>query len=507
MARRAFDTERELCADMARFYADPVGWTRYAFRWGEGDLAGFPWLDAWQERYLAELALDIELRGFDGVHAVDPILHATASGHGIGKSAMVAIVILFLMSTRPFCRGVVTANTAVQLRTKTWAELAKWRNRCITGHWFAINTSLQALSIHHVQHPENWRCDGQTAREENSEAFAGLHAATSTPFYIFDEASAIPARIFEVAQGGLTDGEPWFLMFGNPTRNNGFLYDAIWGRQRHRWVGRSIDSRSARMPNKQLIARWIDDYGLDSDFVKVRVLGQPPSSASLQLLSAAAVREALSREPEAQAFQPMIVSVDVARFGDDRSVVYTRQGRDAKSWRPEIYRGVDTMQLAAKVAEHVQALGGRERVGAVFIDGVGVGGGVVDRCRQLNVPNVIEVNAGAKATNGRYANKRAECYGNLRDWLSGAALFRDPDARGEDFDLEAELVAIEYGFTADNRLQLEPKEELKRRLGFSPDLADALALSFAEPVGPLATRHPGTGGTTHAHDYDPLSTR
>jgi hypothetical protein len=503
MGERAFSFERELCQDMARFYADPVGWARYAFRWGEGELAGFPWLDTWQERYLADLALDIELRGFDGVAPVDPIQHATASGHGIGKSALVAIVILFLMSTRPFCRGVVTANTAVQLRTKTWAELAKWKRRCITGHWFEVNTSLQALSLHHRQHPETWRCDGQTAREENSEAFAGLHAATSTPFYIFDEASAIPGRIFEVAQGGLTDGEPWFLMFGNPTRNNGFLYDAIWGKQRHRWVGRSIDSRTARMPNHRLLARWIEDYGLDSDFVKVRVLGKPPSSASLQFMKADAVRAALAREPGVQDFQPVVIGVDVARFGDDRSVIYTRQGRDAQSWRPEILRGLSTMQLAARVSEYVQSLGGRGRVNAVFIDGVGVGGGVVDRCRQLNVPNVIEVNNGARANSPRYANKRAECYGLLREWLDGASLFRDPEARGEDYDLEAELVAIEYGFTADNRILLEPKEDLKDRLGFSPDLADALALTFAEPVGPLETRHP-IGGN-NAHDYDPLS--
>lgn len=504
MAKTRPNPELDLLDDMGRLYADPVGWARYAFEWGTGELAGFPGLDTWQEQVLRDIALDIELRGFDGGKAVAPIQCATASGHGIGKSALVSIIILFILSTRPQARGVVTANTAVQLRTKTWAELAKWKRRCITGHWFEINISTQSLSIYHKRDPEGWRCDGQTSREENSEAFAGLHAASSTPFFIFDEASAIPEAIFEVAQGGLTDGEPWFLQFGNPTRNNGFFYDSIWGKRRHRWVGRSIDSRSCRTPNKTLITRWIEDYGIDSDFVKVRVLGKPPSQAALQFIGAEVVRAAMARPPEIQRHQPLIVSVDVARFGDDRSVIYTRQGRDAKSWAPQVFRGVDTMQLAGKVSDYVHTLGGAAVVGAVFIDGDGVGGGVVDRCRQLKVPNVFEVHNAAKASNPRYANKRAESYGNLRDWLAGASLYRAERTQGEDYDLEAELVAVEYGFTGDNRILLEPKEDLKSRLGFSPDLADALALSFAEPIGPLVAPHPGAG-VQHVHDYDPFS--
>lgn len=506
MSKAATVADAELADDMGRFYDDPVGFARYAFRWGEDDLQGFEWLDTWQEDYLAALGFEVELRGFDGVKPVAPIRMATASGHGIGKSALVAIAILWVMSTRPFCRGVVTANTAVQLRTKTWAELAKWRRRCIAGHWFELNVSTQSLSLYHIDYPELWRVDGQTSREENSEAFAGLHAASSTPFFIFDEASGIPEKIFEVAQGGLTDGEPMFLMFGNPTRNNGSFYDAVFGRMRHRWIGRSIDSRTCRTPNKGLIKQWVEDYGEDSDFVRVRVRGLPPAQAALQFINADDVRRALGTTPVHQMHERLVVGVDVARFGDDRSVIYTRHGRDAQTWRPQVFRGLSTMQFAARVHEHWQRLGGRNAVGAVFVDGIGVGGGVVDRLIQLGVPNVIEVNFGGKANQGRYANKRAECYGNLRDWLalSDVALWHDKENLGSDFALGEELVAIEYGYTLDNKIKLEPKEDLKDRLGYSPDLADALALTFAEPLAPADAPHPG-GRTIHEHDYDPFN--
>ena len=168
------------------------------------------------------------------------------------------------MSTRPDSKGVVTANTGDQLKTKTMSEVSKWRSRCITGHWFQMN----AMSIVHRAYPDSWRVDAQTCREENSEAFAGLHAADSTPWYLFDEASAIPEKIWEVAKGGLTDGEPMHICFGNPTRNNGSFYECF-RKNSHRWITRQIDSRKAKMTNKRLIEQWIEDFGEDSDFVRV----------------------------------------------------------------------------------------------------------------------------------------------------------------------------------------------------------------------------------------------
>lgn len=199
----------DLASEVSRFYDDPVGFCLFAFPWGEPGTAlqEFHGLDEWQQELLTEIGYQVTKRGFDGVNAVDPIQVAVSSGHGIGKSFFTAMVILWIMSTRPHCKGVVTANTGEQLKTKTMSELAKWQSMCITGHWFEMN----AMSINHRAYPKTWRCDALTSREEASEGFAGLHAAASSPFFIFDEASAIPEKIWEVAKGGLTDGEAFFL--------------------------------------------------------------------------------------------------------------------------------------------------------------------------------------------------------------------------------------------------------------------------------------------------------
>ena len=132
------DPEGLLADACAELYADPLGWVMMAFEWGSDELTGFDGPDDWQRDYLRQLGKQIEDRGFDGVTPCLPIQMSTASGHGIGKSTLVAWLILFIMSTRPFAKGVVTATTYPQLRTKTWGELDKWKTRCITGHWFTI---------------------------------------------------------------------------------------------------------------------------------------------------------------------------------------------------------------------------------------------------------------------------------------------------------------------------------------------------------------------------------
>lgn len=495
------DVELALADEMARFYADPLGWVRFSFDWGTGDLAGFDGPDRWQEDFLNAVGAAVDLRGFDGVNPVMPLLMSTASGHGIGKSALVAWLVLWILSTRPYAKGVVTANTAPQLRTKTWGELAKWRRRCITGHWFTVTTGQQ-LSIYHNAAPESWRCDGQTCREENSESFAGLHAANSTPFYIFDEASGVPDKIEEVAQGGLTDGEPMFFAFGNPTRNSGWFYDITFGRRRQHYHTRSIDSRTCKMTNKALLTRWAEEHGDDSDFYRVRVLGKPPAQGDTQLISRATVQAARTRDAIAEAWQPYIVGVDVARFGAHRSVITTRRGRDARTIPPKTFRKYDTMQLADAVFAHVLELG-LANVGAVFIDGGGVGGGVVDRLRQLGL-DVVEVNFATRMPNAsRYANMRAHMYGALNSWLVEGGAIADDD------DLETELVGIEYFYDSNNRILLESKDDIVDRLGdeASPDWADALALTFAHPVAPSRTIAHPVPGAPDAHrrqQYHPL---
>ncbi|MEM6898452.1 MAG: terminase [Pseudomonadota bacterium] len=496
-------TANQLLADaVADFYADPLGFVLFAFPWGEkgSPLENYRGPRLWQWEFLEWLGEEIKTRGFDGVNAVQPMQRATSSGHGIGKSALVAMLIMFIMSTRPHAKGIVTANTSDQLRTKTWSELGKWHRMSVTQDWFAYNSGKGNLSLVSTMFPETWRCDAQTCREENSESFAGLHAVNSTPFYIFDEASAVPDKIYEVSDGGLTDGEPMRFLFGNPTRNTGRFFEAF-NRQRHRWSNVQIDSRSVDGTNKQLLQDMVDDWGEDSDYVRVRVRGMFPSAGDLQFIPTADVEACIAKpQPDTVDWSaPVVLGVDVARFGDDKTVIYPRIGRDARSFPPKTYRKMDTMDTVHRVLEMVgefKAL--NHEVDAIIVDGVGVGGGVVDRLRELGY-TVHEINGGGKARSAdTHVNMNAEMWSAMKAKIQDGLLLPD------DRDLVADLTGREYGFTDKHQLKLEKKDDMKKRGLASPDIADALALTFAVPIHP-DFRSQGIHQDEAVTEYDPYA--
>lgn len=156
------EVNRQLAEDIQSFYDDPLGHVMYSYPWDEGPLRGRKGPQIWQTEYLLEVGEQVLERGFDGIAPVPPQQHSTASGHGIGKSALVAWLIRWIMDTRPMAKGIVTANTGEQLRTKTWAELAKWHGMGITAHWWALNSSAGAMNYYHKDYREQWRCDAQT---------------------------------------------------------------------------------------------------------------------------------------------------------------------------------------------------------------------------------------------------------------------------------------------------------------------------------------------------------
>lgn len=257
----------------ASCYADPLKWVMFAWPWGEGRLVGRA-PDTWQREFLEKVGREVAAKGFDGVKPVEPIRRATSSGHGIGKTALVAWLTHWVMSTRPYCKGTVTANTGDQLEAKTWAETCLWFGEAINAEWFDV--SHGGRYIRHKSFPESWRVDALTWDERKPTAFAGQHSASSTPFYIFDEASEIPSVIWQTAEGGLTDGEPMFFAFGNPTLPRGYFSDCL---DDPTWHPQEIDGRTCRMPNQALYRQWIEKYGEDSDFVRVRVRGKRPKAA------------------------------------------------------------------------------------------------------------------------------------------------------------------------------------------------------------------------------------
>lgn len=463
------ERKRRILGDLARFRHDPLGLVMYAFRWGHGDLVGQDGPDEWQREFLVELGRQSEENGFNLREAVSAIRMAVGSGHGIGKSALVAWVILWVMSTRPHCRGSITASTVTQLQTKTIPELDKWAKRFILPDLFSVDTA----KIVHVEHPKTWRADFLTSRKENSEAFAGQHNAQSTSFYVMDESSGVPDEIFEVAEGGLTDGEPMMFCFGNRTKPTGY-FNSLFARRSHRWWTRCIDSRDAKMTNKAQIQEWAEDWGEDSDFFRVRVMGLAPSASAEQLIPVRDIEAARARAPSYTTRDALVLGVDVARFGDDASVIVFRRGNDAQSIPSLHMKGWDTQDVADQVASSIKD----HKPQAVFVDGGGVGGGVVDRLRALGFSQVIEVNFGGRALDSAWFNKRAEMWGTLKLELGRNLAIEDHD------DLHDELAQQEY--TVDERTRktrLVGKQDM-RRIGLkSPDWADALALTYAQPIG------------------------
>lgn len=485
---RALDPDLVLPQMAGYLFADPLSFTMFAFDWGRDSSLRVvklqpPWSDAydtehgveaWAAEFMAGIGAEVRKNAFDGSTPVPPVRRAVTSGHGVSKSASTAMLVNWIMTTRPNARGVVTANTAPQLSSKTWAEIAKWLKRSVFSSWFSISTGAASMRMTQVDAPEAWNCVGQTAAEERVESFAGLHAADSSPFYVFDEASAIPASIWEVAEGGLTDGEPFIFAFGNPTRTSTKFHECFTA-QRRRWVTTQVDSRTCQLTNKALLQQWIDDYGLASDFVKVRVLGEFPSASTLQFISRDLAEDAAARPTPSSRGEIVVVGVDPARFGDDESVIYTRAGRDARTVPPIKLRKVDTMTLASRVAEHVNFLRGAGQLVTLNVDGGGVGGGVVDRLRSIGY-TVNEVGFGTRALDPRkWANRRAEIWGAMREWLKVGAIPNDRE-------LIDDLTGVEYGYTATDALLLERKESMKARGLSSPDAADALAITFAVPV-------------------------
>jgi hypothetical protein len=286
---------------------------------------------------------------------------------------------------------------------------------------------------------------------------------------IFDEASAIADKVYEVAEGAMTDEETeiiW-LAFGNPTQNTG-RFRECFGKFKHRWKTFQIDSRTVEGTNKAQIQKWIDDYGEDSDFVRVRVRGEFPRSGSSQFIPSDIVDQCRRYKASGYEQLPKILSVDVARYGDDQAVIGTRQGRKLKILAK--YRGLSTVQLAERTIEFIKS----ESPDATIVDGIGVGAGVVDQLKYRGYTQKLFEYApnGTAEKSAAYFNRRAELWGLMRDWLqAGAEIPDDPE-------LAADLTGPEYYFSSKSQIQLESKDDMKARGLSSPDCADMLAQTF-----------------------------
>ncbi|WP_045834477.1 hypothetical protein [Hyphomicrobium sp. 99] len=473
---------------------DPDRWSKVAWDWGHGDLEKHPGPREWQSdinRVIRDHLADPETR-------YQPLQIAVASGHGIGKSAEMGMLSNWAMSCWANAKVVITANTETQMRTKTSPEVGGWFKRSITGHWFDINS--QSIKSRDPVATDSWRMDFVTWSEHNTEAFAGLHNQGKIILLLFDEASGIAPKVWEVAEGAMTDEDTVIIWvaFGNPTQNSG-RFRECFRRFRDFWVTRNIDSRTVPGTNKKFFERLLKQYGEDSDVFKYRVRGLFPEQSAMQFISTADADAARNRHlrREQYSFAPVIIGVDPAWTGDDSLEIYMRQGLYSKHLR-SIPRNDNDIQMANLIA----SLEDEYQADAVFIDaGYGTGiksaGDVMGRSWRL-------IWFSGKAIDPGYLNKRAEMWGLMKLWLKqGGAI--DP----KDTELYDDIVGPETVPRTDGKIQLESKEDMKERLLPSPNKGDALALTFAEPVAKkvrLQEKTTANGESYHSvtTDYDPL---
>jgi hypothetical protein len=405
---------------------------------------------------------------------------AVRSGHKVGKTTVVAALALWWACTRPTALVLLTSSSYTQVEEQLWPTVRKLYQRAARrGHPLGgrINQSAEGG----IRWPDDRRMFGlSTDKPERMGGYSG-----SELLVIADEASGIQESIFEAVEGNMGGGGHKVLV-GNPTQLGGTFYDAFHD-QADLWETLHISSEETpnvidgRMVIPGLATReWVERckiaWGEDDPRYQVRVRGNFPGQAANSVIGLTTVEEAVARWNTTEADGQLELGVDVARFGDDDSVIIARRGK--KAFRPVTVHGQDTVQiagLALKIAHKLRSP--NERV-KIKVDGIGVGSGVVDQLKTHDDVDVVDVNVASAATDDEYANLRAQIWFATDDWL------KDGGAIPGDKGLKGELVAPTYKFNARGKQVVEAKEDMKKRLKRSPDRADALGLSIYSPPMP-----------------------
>jgi hypothetical protein len=473
------EDEQEL---MARLWSpqikdNPLAFVMLLFPWGvKGTpLEHFSGPRKWQRDVMQDIAAHIKQN--NGKIDFDTLREAVASGRGIGKSALVSWLVIWMLSTRIGSTTIVSANSESQLRKVTWAEITKWLAMGLNSHWFEVSaTSLQPAKwlTELVERDlrkgtRYWGVEGRLWSAENPDAFAGVHNMDGV-LVIFDEASGIDDAIWAVTAGFFTENTPnrfWFA-FSNPRRNTGYFYETFHSK-RDFWNTKVVDARTVEGTDKAVYQQIIDEYGPDSAQAHVEVYGQFPSAGDDQFIGANTVDEAMKRVKYQDLSAPIVIGVDPARFGADATVIAVRQGRDiVKIIR---HRGDDTMTVVGYVIDAIEEY----KPTLVVIDEGGLGAGIVDRLKEQRY-KIKGVNFGNKSKNPiMYGNMRAQMWGDMREWLKTASI---PNDRFLKTDLISPMMKPDSRGT----IFLESKKDMKARGLASPDAADAICVTFAFPV-------------------------
>lgn len=481
------EDEQEL---MARLWApaikdNPLAFVMFAFPWGQPGtpLEHFTGPRKWQREVLSDIA--IHIKNNQGRLDFDTLRHAVSSGRGIGKSALVSWITIWMLSTRIGSTTIISANSESQLRSVTWAEITKWLAMSLNSHWFEVSATrlMPAKWITELVERDlkkgtrYWGVEGRLWSAENPDAYAGVHNFDGV-LVIFDEASGIDDSIWAVTSGFFTENTPnrFWMAFSNPRRNTGYFYECF-NSKREFWTTKVVDARTVEGTDKQVYQQIIDEYGPESSQAHVEVYGQFPSEGDDQFISANLVDDAMKRPAYKDLSAPIVIGVDPARFGADATVIVVRQGRDIVSIRR--HRGDDTMTVVGHVIDVIEEY----KPTLVVIDEGGLGAGIVDRLKEQRY-KVKGINFGNKSKNPvMYGNKRAEMWGAMKDWLKTASIPLDRF-------LKTDLISPMMKPDSKGTIFLESKKDMKARGLASPDAADAICVTFAFPVAHREAREP-----------------
>jgi hypothetical protein len=473
------EDEQELMARLwsPQYKDNPLAFVMYAFPWGEAGtpLEHFSGPRKWQRDVLQSIADHIKQN--KGKVDFDTLRQAVSSGRGIGKSALVSWVVIWMLSTRIGSTTIVSANSESQLRSVTWAEITKWLAMSLNSHWFEVSATrlmpakwLTELVERDLRKGTRyWGVEGRLWSAENPDAYAGVHNFDGV-MVIFDEASGIDDSIWAVTAGFFTENTPnrFWLAFSNPRRNTGYFYECF-NSKRDFWRTQVVDARTVEGTDKAVYQNIIDEYGPDSSQAHVEVYGQFPNAGDDQFISSLLVDDAMARAKYKDETAPIIVGVDPARFGADATVIAIRQGRDIVAIKR--YRGDDTMTVVGHVIDAIEEY----KPALVVIDEGGLGAGIVDRLKEQRY-KIKGINFGSKSKNPiMYGNKRAEIWGAMREWLKSASI-------PSDRFLKSDLISPMMKPDSKGTIFLESKKDMKARGLASPDAADAIAVTFAFPV-------------------------
>ena len=513
------DQTSKLIQVYSKYIHNPLDFVLFQYPWGKKGTKIYDsdGPDFWQEAVLLKYEEELLAR-LDGTKG-GAIRIAVRSGHGIGKGALSSWLIDHIMTTRTEPQVVVTANTKPQLEAKTWRELAKWTAMAQNRDWFKHTATAHYYALDRDKET-TWRANAIPWNKDRSEAFAGTH--DKAVFVLMDEASAIDNIIHQVTEGAMTTEECVWIMLGNPTLNTGAFFEAFESDYAEvyefqgpadpdgmligepscvkvkegdgRWICFEVDSRFAKMSNKEEVRGQIQKYGIESDFCRVRVRGKPPRGSTLILISPYLYEESAQRSVNERDFysEPKIMGIDPSEGGTDVACICRRQGLatfpfKTFSTRPE--------RLAEIIIREIEDW----KPDAVFIDETGAGNTVMYILRQRGYTQILYgVRGGNRSYEPQnYYNLRTEMYCLTKDWMEkGGGLPKDSE-------LKAELCAHECALNLKDQYQLQDKREVHKNLGRSPNKADALALTFAGPVVTTAAMKGKL--TTYKTDYDELS--